>query len=97
MKRGERFSKLDFSQAHQQLVLDKGSRKYLTGLFQPTRSQYSIHSAAGIFQKKKMEKSLSHVPFTVLRMYNIVISEKNGSKHFQNLDSVLDVVKKCGL
>ena len=44
-----------------------------------------------------MEKSLSHVPFTVLRMYNIVISEKNGSKHVQNLDSVLDVVKKCGL
>ena len=36
-----RFSKLDLNHAYQQLVLDEGSRKYLTvnthkGLFQPT-------------------------------------------------------------
>ena len=44
-----------------------------------------------------MEKRLSHVPFTVLRMDDILISGKNDSEHFQNLESVLDIVKKCGL
>ena len=54
---GERFLKLDLSHAYQQLVLDEDSRKYLTvntpkGLFQPTRLQYGIHSAEGIFKEK---------------------------------------------
>ena len=44
-----------------------------------------------------MEKRVSHVPFTELRMDDIVISEKNDSKHLQNLEIVLNIVKKCGL
>ena len=93
--------KLDFSHAYQQLVLDEGSRKYLIvnthkGLSQPTRLQYGIHSVADIFQRE-MKKRLSHLPFTVLRMDNIFISGNNDSEHFQNLESVLDIVKKCGL
>ena len=81
--------------------MDEGSRKYLTvythkGLFQPTRLQCGIHSAAGIFQRE-MEKCLSHVRLTVLRMEEILISGKNDHEHFQNLESVLDIVKKCGL
>ena len=50
---------------------------------------------ARIFQRE-MEKRLSHVPFTVLRMYNILISEKNDNEDFQNLDSVIGIVIKCG-
>ena len=93
---GERFSKVDLSRAYQQLVLDEGSRKYLTvntgkGLFQPIYLQYGIHSAADIFQRE-MEKRVSHVPFTVVRMDDILISGKNGY-----LDSVLDIVEKCNL
>ena len=68
----------------------------LFSLFQPTRLQYGIHSAAGIFQRE-MEKLLSHVPFTILRMDDILISGKNDNEHFQNLKSVLDIAKKCGL
>ena len=68
------------SHACQQLVLDKGSRKYLTvntykGLSQPTRLQYGIHSAARIFQRE-VEKHLNNVPFTVLRLDDILVSRK---------------------
>ena len=60
----------------------------LFSLFQPTRLQYGIHSAAGIFQRE-VEK--------LLRMDDILISGKNDNEHFQNLKSVLDIAKKCGL
>ena len=78
--------------------MDKGSRKYLTvnsnkDLLQPSRLQYGIHSAIRIFQRE-MEKRLGHVPFTVLRMEDILISGKNDNEHFQNSDVVLDIVFK---
>ena len=41
-----------------------------------------------------MEKRLGHVPFTVLRMEDILISGKNDNEHFQNSDVVLDIVFK---
>ena len=52
---GEKFTKLDLSQAYQQLLLDEQSQECLTintrkGLYKPTRLQFGVHSAAGIFQ-----------------------------------------------
>ena len=44
---------------------------------------------ARIFQRE-MEKLLSHVPFTALRMDDIIISGKDDNEHFQNLESVLN-------
>ena len=81
--------------------MDKGSRKYLTvntqkDLIQRTRLQYGVHPVAGIFQRE-MEKRLSYVAFTVLRMDDNLMSRKNDNEHFQYLESVLDIVKKCGL
>ena len=68
----QKFSKLDLSHAYQQLLLDNESREYLTvnthcGLFQPTRLQFGVHSASGVFQRE-MEKRLSHIPFTSVRL-----------------------------
>ena len=53
---GEKFTKLDMSQAYQQLQLDDESKQYTTinthkGLFQYTRLPYEISSAPGIFQR----------------------------------------------
>ena len=54
MEWGGDFTKLDLSQAYQQLLLSPRSRELLTintdkGLFQSTRLQFGIHSASGIF------------------------------------------------
>ena len=51
---GEKFTKLDMSQAYQQLQLDDESNRYTTinthkGLFQYNRLPYGISSAPGIF------------------------------------------------
>ena len=53
---GQKFTKLDLSQAYQQLELDEAARELLTinthrGLYRPRRLQFGIHSATGIFQR----------------------------------------------
>ena len=72
---GQKFSKLDLSHTYQQLLLDNESREYLTvnthrGLFQPTRLQFEVHSASRVFQRE-MEKRLTHIPFTSVRVDDI--------------------------
>ena len=53
---GKRFSKLDMSQAYQQLLLDESSRQYVVinthkGLFRYSRLPFGVSSAPGIFQR----------------------------------------------
>ena len=67
---GQKFTKLDLSQAYQQMRLSDESKKYLTvnttkGLFQPTRLPYGVKSAPGIFQRE-IENRLPRVPGTVV-------------------------------
>ena len=55
---GEKFTKLDLAHAYQQVMLESESRKLLTinthrGLFEPSRLQFGVHSATGIFQREK--------------------------------------------
>ena len=69
---GDKFTKLDLSQAYQQLELDEASKELLTisthqGLFQPARLQFGIHSATGIFQRE-MDRRLLRIPFTKARV-----------------------------
>ena len=98
---GQKFSKLDLSQAYQQLTLDSKSRELLTinthkGLFQPKRLQFGVHSATGIFQRK-MEEGLSHVPFTVVKMDDILITGRNDTEHLSILEQVLHILQEYGL
>ena len=98
---GQKFSKLDLSHAYQQLLLDNESREYLTvnthsGLFQPTRLQFGVHSASGVFQRE-MEKRLSHKPFTSVRVDDILVSGRSDAEHLSNLKAVLQVIEDCGL
>ena len=81
---GQKFIKLDLSQAYQQLLLDVKSFDYLTinmhkGIFRPTRLQFGVHSAAGIFQREMVSR-LSHTPLTIVRWDDILISGTNSFK-----------------
>lgn len=44
-----------------------------------------------------MEKRLRHVPFTVLRLDEILILEKMIMKISKNLDCASDIMRRCGL
>ena len=98
---GEKFTKLDLSQAYQQLELDEESRELLTinthmGLYRPKRLQFGVHSATGIFQRE-MDNRLRRIPFVKVRVDDILVSGRNDKEHLQNLRAVLQILKESGL
>ena len=98
---GQKFTKLDLSQAYQQMLSDGESRECLTinthkGLFRPTRLAYGVKSAPGIFQRE-MEKRLSNIPYTVVRIDDILISGEDDEVHLRNVAAVLQVLRDSGL
>ena len=101
LERGKTFTKLDLSQAYQQLELDTQSRKYVVinthkGLFCYTRLPYGISSAPGIFQKA-MESLLQGISHVTVYIDDILIMSKTESDHLQSLEEVLKRLVKAGL
>ena len=98
---GKTYTKLDLSQAYQQLKLDAESQKYLVinthkGLFRYTRLPYGISSAPGIFQKA-METLLQGIPHVTVYIDDILITGENDADHLQTLETVLERLAKAGL
>ena len=90
---GKKFTKLDMSQAYQQLKLDEDSKKYTTinthkGLFQYNRLPFGVSSSPGIFQQA-IENLLQGIPHVVVRMDDILVSGEDETAHLDNLSSVL--------
>ena len=82
---GQKFSKLDLSQAYQQMLLHPDDRKYTTinthlGLFQYTRLPFGIASAPAIFQHQ-MEKILQGIPNIACYLDDVLITGKDDSEH----------------
>ena len=89
---GTEFTKLDLSQAYQQLELDKESQKYTTinthkGLFRYKRHPFGISSAPGIFQRT-MESLLQGIPQVVVRIDDILVMGKTRHDHLKHLKEV---------
>ena len=98
---GEKFTKLDMSQAYQQLQLDHESKRYTTinthkGLFQYNRLPNGISSAPGIFQRN-MENLSQNIPYVIARVDDILVSCANDGDHFKNLEEVFKRLAKAGL
>ena len=98
---GKIFTKLDLSQAYQQLKLDAESQKYLVinthkGLFRYTRLPFGVSSAPGIFQKA-METLLQGISHVSVYIDDILITGETETDHLQTLERVLERLAKAGL
>ena len=98
---GNKFTKLDMSQAYQQLELEESSKKFTTinthkGLYQYNRLPFGASSAPGIFQRT-MENLLQGIPDVVVRIDDILVSGKDELNHLANLEKVLSRLSSAGL
>ena len=98
---GKGFSKLDMSQAYQQLLLDESSRQYVVinthkGLFRYLRLPFGVSSAPGIFQRV-MENLLQDIPGVVVYIDDVLITGPDESGHMVALEEVLRRMEQAGL
>ena len=99
--KGKLFSKLDLSQAYQQLPLDTESKKYVVinthkGLFQYSRLPFGISSAPGIFQRV-MDSLLQGIEGVVVYLDDILITGSTVEAHLKALEEVLRRLQRAGL
>ena len=97
----QKFTKLDMSQAYQQLLLEEDSKQYTTinthkGLYQYNRLPFGVSSAPGIFQRT-MENLLHGIPCVIVRVDDILVGGKDDADHLSNLDAVLTTLSTAGL
>ena len=97
---GEKLTKLDISQAYQQLLLDEDSKQYTTinthkGLFQYNHLPYGIWSASGIF--KWNIENLRNIPYVIVRVDDMLVSGACNKDHLNNLEEVLKRLASAGL
>ena len=98
---GQKFTKLDLSQAYSQLLLDDESKSYTTisthrGLFQYTRLPFGISSAPAIFQRT-IESLLQGIPFVAVYFDDILITGRSEAEHIATLNVVLEKLRNAGL
>ena len=87
---GKSFSKLDLSQAYQQVLLDEKFRKFVTinthlDLYQYTRFPFGVASAPALFQKI-MDTILQGIPSTICYLDDIQVTGVTEAEHLQNLE-----------
>ena len=101
LSKGKHFSKLDLSQAYQQLPLEEDSKKYVVinthrGLFRYTRLPFGISSAPAIFQRV-IESILQGIEGVIVYLDDILITGKTTEAHLKALDEVLSRLDTAGL
>ena len=90
---GQKFTKLDLSQAYQQLQLDPKSREMVTinthkGLYRYNRLPFGVASAPAVFQRT-MDDILRGIPQVLCYLDDILITGRNDAEHLCNLEEVL--------
>ncbi|XP_055584942.1 uncharacterized protein K02A2.6-like [Uranotaenia lowii] len=90
---GEKFTKIDLTQAYLQLEVDPDDREVLTlnthkGLYRPTRLMYGIASAPAIWQRL-IEQILNGIPGVTVFLDDIRVTGPNDHVHLQRLEEVL--------
>ncbi|KAG6451048.1 hypothetical protein O3G_MSEX006918 [Manduca sexta] len=95
------FTKLDLSQAYNQLELDARSRDYTVinthrGLFKYKRLVYGLSSSPGIFQRI-MINLFKNEPDVLIFYDDILIKSKDLESHLRTIDKVFEILGVNGL
>ncbi|RXN16546.1 putative protein K02A2.6-like protein [Labeo rohita] len=98
---GQRFSKIDLSQAYLQMKVDETSKELLTivthkGLFRYQHLPFGVTSAPSLFQQA-MDQVLSGLAGVQCYLDDILVTGKTEAEHLSNLDSTLQRLKQYGL
>ena len=98
---GVKFSKVDLTQAYQQMILDKDSRVYVTinthlGLFRYTSLLFGIASVPAIFQRT-IDTILQGLPHVQCYIDDIIITGSSEEEHLRNLEEVLKRLSHYGI
>ena len=99
--KGEIFTKLDFSNAYNQLVLDDDSQLLCAwnthiGMFKVTRLPFGVKPAAAIFQRS-IENLLRSIPNVINYLDDIIITGTDITSHIRTIELVLEKLEKVGL
>lgn len=94
------FSKLDLSQAYNQIELDDSKRYTVVnthlGLFQYNRLVYGLSSSVGIFQRI-MTTLLGNIPNVQIFLDDVIIGGRSKEEHLHALETVFQRLLKKGL
>ena len=98
---GQKFTKLDMSQAYMQIMLSEDSKQYVVinthwGLFRYNQLLFGIASAPGIFQRV-MESILKDIPGVVVYLDDILITGHTDADHLRSLQETLSRLERAGL
>lgn len=98
---GEKFTKLDLSQAYQQLRLEDTSKELVTinthkGLYRYSRLPFGVASAPAIFQRT-MDNILQGISRVQCYIDDILVSGVDDADHLRNLDEVLRRLAENGV
>ena len=96
---GEKFSKIDLTQAYLQMLLEEESRGYVTvnthmGLYRYTRLPFGISSAPAIFQRT-MDTILQGLNHVQCYIDDILVTGADDEEHLRNLEEVLARLFSC--
>ncbi|CAM4553725.1 unnamed protein product [Caretta caretta] len=98
---GQKFSKIDLSQAYLQMHVDEKSQELLTivthkGLYQYCRLPFRITSAPTLFQRA-MDLILFGLPGVKCYLDDILVTGRNEEDHLKNLKATLQSLEEYGL
>lgn len=98
---GQKFSKIDLSQAYLQMHVDPQSQELLTivthkGLYRYRRHPFGITSAPALFQRA-LDQILSGLPGVQCYLDDLLITGPDEQSHLRNLDATLQRLEEYGL
>ena len=98
---GQKFTKLDLTQAYLQFELEPESQKYCTitthrGLYRFKRLPFGISSAPALFQKV-MDTILQGAPGAMCYIDDILVTGASEAEHLKNLEEVLRRLRAHGI